>query len=191
MMKHISRYTTLLLRTALLFGAMILINITGQAQPVSLTADMPDAFETMTPVVGDGEYYYIQFYREETYSPYLIQSFLGELGEGVQMQAMDYLPFASNRQWTFIKIDDTEENKYKFKLKSKRGYYAYYSNNRFYTTATEANATVFTYKARGSYRSGFYELLTSGGQQIGRWSGGGEWSPIISVGSNNQIGFVN
>lgn len=190
MMKHISRYTTLLLRTTFLFGAMILINITGQAQPVSLTADMPDAFETKTPVIGNGEYYFLQFYYELNSSPYLYQSFLGELGEGIQMQAMDYMPFATNRQWTLIKIDDTEENKYKFKLKSKRGFYVYYYNNRFYTTATENNATIFTYKARGSYRSGFYELLTENGVQMGRWSNGGEWSQMINVGSNNSVGYV-
>jgi len=189
-MKRLFRNIPSLLRTALLLGALALFDIATQAQPVSITAEMPDAFETKTPVVGDGEYYYIQFYKEETYPPYLYQSFLGELGEGVQMQAMDYLPFASNRLWTLVKIDDTEGNKYKYKLKSKRGFYAYYDNNRFYTTATEANATVFTYKARGSFRSGFYELLTDGGVQMGRWSKGGEWSQMINVGSNNSVGFV-
>lgn len=191
-MKRLFRHTsTLILRTALLLGVMIFVNTPHiQAQPVSITKDMPDAFETKTPVIGDGQYYFLQFYYELNTSPYLYQSFLGELGEGVQMQAMDYMPFAANRQWTLIKIDDTEENKYKFKLKSKRGFYAYYNNNRFYTTVTEANASVFTYKARGSYRSGFYELLTSDGVQMGRWSNGGEWSQIINVGSSNTIGYV-
>lgn len=186
-MKQLFRYTsTIILRTALLFGAIAFVNTQIMAQPVSITADMPDAFETKNPGIGDGEYYYIQFYKEETYAPYLYQSFLGELGEGVQMQAMDYLPFASNRLWTLVAGSDATH----FKLKSKRGFYAYYTNNRFFTTATEANATDFSYKDRGSYRAGFKELLTSDGVQMGRWSSGGEWSQMINVGSNNQIGFV-
>jgi len=186
-MKQLLRYTsTIILRTALLFGAIAFVNTQIMAQPVSLTAEMPDAFEAKNPVIGDGEYYYVQFYKEETYSPYIIQSFLGELGEGVQMQAMDYLPFAPNRLWTLVAGSDATH----FKLKSKRGFYAYYTNNRFFTTATEANATEFSYKDRGSYRAGFKELLTSDGVQMGRWSGGGEWSQMINVGSNNQIGFV-
>ena len=187
MMKHMFTHTASIFRAVLLLGAFAFTNIQQTlAQPVSITADMPDAFETKTPVIGDGEYYFIQFYKEETYSPYLYQSFLGELGEGIQMHAMDYLPFASNRLWTLVPGSDGDH----FKLKSKRGFYVYFYNNRFYTTATEANATEFSYKNRGSYRAGFKELLTSDNKQMGRWSSGGEWSDIINVGSNNQIGFV-
>ncbi len=194
-MKQLFSRTTTLLRTVLLFGVLSFVNIQQtQAQPVSLTADMPDAFETKAPVIGDGEYYFIQFYYELNNSPYLYQSFMGELGEGGQIQAMDYLPFAANRQWTLVKIDDSEENKYKFKLKSKRGYYAYRDINRFFTTATEANATVFTYKTRGSYRPGFIELLTSDGVEMGRWSGS-EWGGLINVNNGNSnttnsVGYV-
>ena len=119
-MKHLFRHTTSLLRTALLLGAVALFNIsTIQAQPVSLTSDMPDAFEAKVPVIGDGKYYFIQFYEEITYSPYLFQSFLGEEGEGRRVHAMDYLPFAQNRQWT----QEPGSASNKFKLKSKRGFY--------------------------------------------------------------------
>ena len=124
--KLLFKHTISLLRTALLIGALALFNIpTTQAQPVSITAEMPDPFETIaTPTIGQGDYYFIQFYQELGNSPYLIQSFLGELGEGVQMQAMDYMPFAGNRLWTLVPGSDADH----FKLKSKRGYYVYYYN---------------------------------------------------------------
>ena len=56
--KQLFRQTATLLRTALLLGAAILVNTQAQAQPVSITADMPDAFETIDPstIVGDGNY---------------------------------------------------------------------------------------------------------------------------------------
>lgn len=185
-MKQLFRYTSTLLRTALLLGVSTLVNTQQTtAQPVSITPEMPDAFETKNPVVGDGEYYYVQFYKEEIYSPYLYQSFLGELGEGQQMQAMDYLPFASNRLWTLVAGSDATH----FKLKSKRGFYAYYDNNRFYTTATEANASEFSISERGSYRAGFKELITTNNQRLGRWSGS-EWGGIINTGGYNTVNFV-
>ena len=56
-MKQLLRYTTSLLRTAFLLGAMALINTPTTAQ----MAGLPDAFETMDPatIIGDGNYYYI------------------------------------------------------------------------------------------------------------------------------------
>ena len=189
MMKQLFRHTSTLLRTALLIGAMILVNTQAKAQPVSITADMPDAFETIdidkTSIVGNGEYYFIQFYHEETSSPYLYQSFLGENGEGEVMHAMDYLPFAGNRLWTLVAGSDATH----FKLKSKRNYYVYWDNSssRFKTTATEANASEFSYKNRGSFRAGFKELVTTDNQSICRWAGS-EWGEIIN--SNANAGYV-
>ena len=194
-MKLLFKYTTSLLRTAMLIGALALFNIpTTQAQPVSITAEMPDPFETIaTPTIGQGDYYFIQFYQELGNSPYLIQSFLGELGEGVQMQAMDYMPFAGNRLWTLVPGSDAEH----FKLKSKRGYYVYYYNNRFYTTLTEANASEFVYRNRNSYRNGYKNLQTTidtgngetENEIIFRWSNG-EWAQIIKSKSLGDACYV-
>ena len=186
-MKQLFRHTTFLLRTVLLLGAIAFVNTQQtQAQPVSITAEMPDAFETKTPVIGDGEYYYVQFYYEEVYSPYLYQPFLGELGEGVQMQAMDYMPFAPNRLWTLVAGSDATH----FKLMSKRGYFAYYANNRFYTTSNEDNASEFTITDRNGYRKGFKELITTGNNRLGRWEAGGEWGQIIDTKGYNNVNFV-
>ena len=194
-MKLLFKYTSSLLRTALLIGALALFNIpTTQAQPVSITAEMPDPFETIaTPTIGQGDYYFIQFYQELGNSPYLIQSFLGELGEGVQMQAMDYMPFAGNRLWTLVPGSDADH----FKLKSKRGYYVYYYNNRFYTTLTEANASEFVYRNRGNYRNGYKNLQTTidtgngetENEIIFRWSNG-EWAQIIKSKSLGDACYV-
>lgn len=185
-MKQLFRHTSTLLRTALLLGAMILVNTQSNAQPVSITADMPDAFETMTPTVDDGEYYFIQFYNELNDSPYLYQPFLGELGEGEWMQAMDYMPFAANRQWTLVAGSAVNQ----YKLKSKRGFYAYLAsdNTRFRTTANADNATEFELIQRGNYRAGFYQLRTISGVSMGRWANG-EWGNMINVGNTNVAYF--
>ena len=194
MMKQLLRHTTSLLRTALLFGAIAFVNIPQvQAQPVSITSEMPDAFETIndvTSIIGDDEYYYIQFYHEETNSPYLYQPFLGEFGDGEIMQAMDYLPFAQNRLWTLVDAGLTDEGYPKFKLKSKRGFYAYWDNSasRFKTTASETTASDFTYKNRGSFRAGFKELLTYGTNKSICRNASEEWGQIIN--STSNAGYV-
>ena len=158
-MIHDTHISTLL-RTALLLGAISFVNVQhAQAQPVSLTADMPDAFETKVPVAG--EYYYVQFYMEINLSPYLFQSFLGEAGEGANMHAMDYLPYANNRQWTLETVGNG-----KYKLKSKRGYYAYAVNTGteaepkyyFRSTQNSGQASEFQLVERSSLRQGYYEL---------------------------------
>ena len=69
MMKQLFKHTTSLLRTALLFGAIAFVNIPQvQAQTPEQLAEMPNAFETIedpNSVIGNGEYYYIQFYFDE------------------------------------------------------------------------------------------------------------------------------
>ena len=84
-MKQLLRYTsTIMLRTALLLGVIAFVNTQIMAQPsntytgepVHLTSDMPDAFEAKTPGIDDGQYYFIQFYEEIVYAPYLFQSFI-------------------------------------------------------------------------------------------------------------------
>ena len=199
-MKKLLTYTSTLLRTALLVGALAFVNVSQtQAQytttysgnPVHLTTDMPDAFETKIPVIGDGEYYFIQFYEEITYSPFLFQSFLGEVGENAVMHAMDYLPFASNRQWTLEAVTGSTT---KFKLKSKRGFYAKRRDDGFFiSTSDPSQATEFERIERGGYRAGFCELRVSNGVCLGRRYGNtynSEWQDMVSVGNDNIHGKV-
>ncbi len=207
------RYTTLMLRTALLLGALAFVNVQRtEAQPVSLTKDMPDAFETKKPTVGDGQYYFIQFYEEVTSAPYLFQPFLGEFGEGNMLHAADYLPYAKNRQWTLedTGANDSDGNR-KFRLKSKRGFYAYYGHHSdpthpdnttlnkdcFMATATSGNATEFILKARTDVvRTGFtyYELeVASDGKCLSREKGNqsnNEWADMIKNDPSNAHNYV-
>lgn len=198
MMKQLFKHTTSLLRTALLFGAIAFVNIpqvqaqyttTYSGNPVHLTADMPDAFEAKTPVINDGEYYFIQFYEEITYAPFLFQSFLGEVGENAVMHAMDYLPYASNRLWTLVPGSDATH----FKLKSKRGFYVKRRDDGFFiTTSDPSQATDFERIARGSYRSGFCELRCSNGI-IARRNGNtntSEWQDMTTANNDNIHGKV-
>lgn len=189
-MKQLLRYTSSLLRTVLLLGAIAFVN-TQQvtAQPVSLTKDMPDAFETKTPTIGDGQYYFIQFYEEVTYSPYLFQSFVGEFGEGIKMRACDYLPFAPNRQWRLVAGSDANH----FKLQSKRGNFVYWNGTNFVSSSTQA--TEFSLNSRGSHRTGYtyYELRVSENVNMGREKGNlsnYEWADLVAVGNGNVHGFV-
>ena len=203
-MKLLFRYTTSLLRTALLLGVAALLNIqqaeaqpssSMTAEPVKLTAEMPDAFETKTPVVGDGEYYFIQFYEEICYAPYLFQSFLGEEGEDgsgtpKRMHAMDYLPFAPNRQWTLVDAGNG-----KFKLKSKRNFYAKFDGTYFVSTSNSSDATAFTLNLHDKHRTGYnyYALRVSDDVNMGREKGNlynNEWADMVSVANNNLHAYV-
>ena len=189
-MKQFLRYTSTLLRTVLLLGVLALINIQVQAQPVSLTADMPDAFETKTPVVG--EYYYVQFYMEINLSPYVFQSFLGEFGDGARMHATEYLPYAKNRQWT---LEDAGNGKYR--LKSKRGFYAYYDGSKYFNSSS-TQATEFELVPRSTLRDGYYELKVAEGVNLSRESKNDntnkvnnyEWGDIISYSNNETRNIV-
>ena len=199
MMKQLFKHTTSLLRTALLLGAIAFVNTQIMAQPsntytgepVHLTSDMPDAFEVKTPVIGDGQYYFIQFYEEIVYAPYLFQSFLGEVGDNAVMHAMDYLPFAANRQWTLVGVTGSNT---KFKLKSKRGFYAQRRDDGFFITTSDASqATEFERIERGGFRPGFCELRVSNGINMGRRNGNtvnSDWQDMVSVGNDNAHGKV-
>ena len=71
-----------MLRTALLLGALAFVNTQEiQAQ----TAGLPDAFETMDPgdIIGDGNYYYIQFYEGS------VRSYLTDCGVNKRARAKD------------------------------------------------------------------------------------------------------
>ena len=118
-MKQLFRYTsTIILRTALLLGALAFLNIPTQAQTAEQWAEMPDAFETIDPTTVDWSqepYFYIQFYEGN------VHSFLGEYGEWKPLRGKDYIPYANNMQWTLEPTGIVG----KYYLKSKRGYYAY------------------------------------------------------------------
>ena len=192
MMKQLFRHTSTLLRTALLLGALTLVNAQqATAQPVSITADMPDAFETKTPVIGDGQYYYIQFYEELVYSPYLFCPFLGEAGnDGATINAMDYMPFAPNRLWTL-----EEAGNGRFKLKSKRGNYIYLEGSNFKKTSSSTTASTFELISKNNLRAGltYYQLRVSDGVNLSREKGNSsnyEWATIISNPNNNAHNYV-
>lgn len=188
--KLLFKHTISLLRTAMLIGVIAFVSTPqATAQPVSLTKDMPDAFETKTPTIGDGQYYFIQFYEEVTYSPYLFQSFVGEFGEGNKMRACDYLPFAPNRQWRLVAGSDANH----FKLQSKRGNFVYWNGTNFVSSSTQA--TEFSLNSRGSHRTGYtyYELRVSENVNMGREKGNlsnYEWADLVAVGNGNVHGFV-
>ena len=119
-MKQLLRYTSTLLRTVLLLGAMILVNIPQtQAQTAEQWAEMPDAFETMDPasIIGDGNYYYIQFYT----AAHNQCSYLTDCGVNEIARSKDFLPYANNRMWTLESAGETNQ----FKLKNKAGHYLY------------------------------------------------------------------
>ena len=190
--KQLLRHTTILLRTALLLGAATFVNVQqATAQPVSLTADMPDAFETRTPVIGDGQYYYIQFYEELVYSPYLCCPFLGEAGnDGDNINAMDYMPFAPNRLWTL-----EEAGNGRFKLKSKRGNYIYLEGSNFKKTSSSTTASAFELIPKTNLRDGltYYQLRVRDSVNLSREKGNlsnYEWATIISNPNNNAHNYV-
>ena len=59
-MKQLFRHTSSLLRTALLLGAAALFNVLPtQAMTEAELKEMLNAFETKTPTIDDGQYYYM------------------------------------------------------------------------------------------------------------------------------------
>lgn len=119
-MKQLFRHTTSLLRTALLFGAAALFNILPtQAQTEAELKEMLNAFETKTPTIGDGQYYYIQFYYNGPIS------YLTDRGANKRVSTTDFLP-SNNRLWTLV--DAGDGNATHFKLKSKDGHFVGLAN---------------------------------------------------------------
>ncbi len=95
----------------LLLAALTLgINQQAQAQTIVL----PDAFETKTPTIGDGQYYYIQFYYNG------LISYLTDRGVEKRASVADFLP-SNNRLWTLVDAGDGDDSH--FKLKNKAGHY--------------------------------------------------------------------
>ena len=186
MMKHISRYTTLLLRTTLLFGAMMLINITGEAQTPEQLAEMPNAFETVTPTINDGQYYYIQFYYNGRVS------YLTDRGLNKRVSTTDFMP-SDNRLWTLVSANDEDDTH--FKLKSKAGYYIGFARidgatgNRYVCLeSADANGTVTFTLQQSEDGYNLYDVNNSG--LLGRYDNI-EWSDQLSKINNNDSGKRN
>ena len=147
-MKQLFNHTSTLLRTALLLGAMTFVSIQQtQAQTAEQLAAMPNAFETKVPsdVIGDGNYYYIQFYFSTNIS------YLSDQGNGNQLWSKDYIPFAKNLQWTLVSTGVNNQ----FKLKSLSGNWAYFDGTNYISTNDESQASVFTYY---NHTGGGYEI---------------------------------
>ena len=158
-MKRLFRHTsTIILRAALLLGAMTFVNTQTQAQTQAKTAEeltaeewaeMPDAFETMNPaaIIGDGNYYYIQFYNTE----HTKCSYLTDCGVNMKARSKDFLPYANNRLWTLESANDGNANH--FYLKNKAGHYlcfgTFESSQRVGCVDNLGSASVLTFHSLG------------------------------------------
>ena len=189
MMKQLFRHTSTLLRTALLLGAMILVNTQSKAQTAEQWAAMPDAFETVDPTTVDWSlqpYFYIQFNNGD------IHSFLGEFGESNKLTAKDYIPFAKNILWT-LEPTDTDGQ---YKLKSKNGYYVYSVSevepghadriHRYYRSSTTADPAIFTIAVSGN----FFQIKEVGQTTCLGRDHGYEWGDIYDFALDSPHGIV-
>ena len=172
-MKQLFRHTTSLLRTALLLGAVALFNIPTQAQT------MPDAFTTMDPttIIGDGKWYYIQFYMGD------VRCYLADRGVGNIMHSKDFLPFAKDIQWTLI---DAESGKFKLKSRMDDPHYVYYDGTYFKITSDESEASLLTIRKQSSGDG--YEIHVDGDADNAMRNFGSSsnvWGDIDKVQKNN------
>ena len=168
--KQLLRYTTLMLRTALLLGAIAFVNVQRtEAQSAAQLAEMPNAFETVDPTTVDWSqepYFYIQFDEGN------VHSFLGEFGLTNLMHAKDYVPFAKNIQWTLVPTGTAGQ----YYLKSRNGNYLRQWGTSVYCGASpdvDNDRYKFTLT---SLSDGYYELLRDG-YCLGR-ENGNEWGRI-------------
>ena len=163
-MKQLFRYTfMIILRTALLLGAIAFI-IPTQAQ----TAGLPDAFETMDPatIIGDGNYYYIQFYDGN------MRSYLTDCGVNVNAESKDLLPYANNRLWTLLPAGDG--NGAHFYLKNKDGHYLYFESGAGARVKCTDNPTAASILQLTSLGDGYYLSSVTDGKPMYR-NGNDEW----------------
>ena len=174
-MKRLLRHTsTIILRTALLLGAMTFVNTQTQGQ----TAVLPDAFETMDPatIIGDGNYYYIQFYNGSD------RSFLSDQGSGNNLRSKDYVPFAKNIQWT-LESTGTDGQ---FYLKSRSGRYVYLEGGNFICSINRKSALTCVLRTNSTAGGGYdISAVTATNDAMCRPSGA-VWTNIISYSHNNH-----
>ena len=135
-MKQLLRYTSTLLRTAFLLGVLAFVNT---PQAIAQIAGLPDAFETMdfTAIIGNGQYYYIQFFDGDENS--MTRCYLSDQGAGNNLRSKDYLPFAKNIQWTLESAGGTN-----FYLKSALGNYVKLDGTNYQSTSSQGEATPLT-----------------------------------------------
>ena len=177
---------------------------TVQAQTAEQLAQMPNAFEyieTPASVIGNGEYYYIQFYNNRT-SVYPKPSYLTDCGSSKKAGTKDFLP-SDNRLWTMERVTDNQ-----FKLKSKTGHYIGYATfenaSRFrYGSVDNANdAVTFEFQYNSTYG---YSILDTqnhyittvndvtedrGPGLLGRYNNN-EWNSELSIIQNDNTGKMN
>ena len=175
-MKQLFRYTSTRLSTAtllrwrgfaipVLLGVLAIINIPVKAQ----TAGLPDAFETMDPatIIGDGNYYYIQFYDGD------MRSYLTDCGVGVNAESKDFLPYANNRLWTLLPAGDGDASH--FYLKNKDGHYLYFETGVGARVKCTDNRTTASILQLTSLGDGYRMSSVANGQPMYR-NGNAEWS---------------
>ena len=162
-MKRLFIHTTTLLRTALLFGAILLFGTGVKGQ----TAGLPDAFETMNPadIIGDGQYYYIQFYQSALDKC----SYLTDCGVNKKARSKDFLPYANNRLWTLEAAGDGVDTH--FRLRNKDGHYisfgTFEGSQRVGCVDNFAAASILT-----------FHPIESGGYYITAFINGNESTPM-------------
>ena len=170
----------------------MLINITGEAQTPEQLAEMPNAFETVTPTINDGQYYYIQFYYNGRVS------YLTDRGLNKRVSTTDFMP-SDNRLWTLVSANDEDDTH--FKLKSKAGYYIGFARidgatgNRYVCLeSADANGTV-TFTLQQS-EDGYNFLDLNNNSDLGTNGLLGrpnntEWSDQLSIIRNDNSGKQN
>lgn len=197
-MKQLFRHTTSLLRTALLLGAATLFNILPtQAMTEAELKEMLNAFETKTPTIDDGQYYYIQYYYDGKIS------YLTDRGADKFASTADFMP-SNNRLWTLVSngVDG------QFWLKSKNGNYIGFARfettingntvngSRYGSVANTTDTRIASFKLNTSgdgYNisdvNNIYPTTTSTGL-LGR-PGNNEWSIPLSIERDNLSGQQN
>ncbi len=182
-MKHLLRYASTTLRAALLLGVLAFANIQqGGAQNAEQRALMPDAFETMNPatIIGDGQYYYIQFYDGSD------RSYLSDEGNGNDLRSKDYMPFAKNLQWT-LEATGTDGQ---FYLKSRSGHYVYLDGSNYKGGSINKSALTATLRTNSTSGGGYdISTVSAPNYAMGRQGSSGiapPWTNITSIDHNKH-----
>ena len=178
-MKRLFIHTTTLLRTVLLLGAILLFGTGVKGQ----TAGLPDAFETMDPatIIGDGQYYYIQFYYGN------IRSYLTDCGVEKKALTKDFLPYAHNRLWTLLPAGDGDATH--FKLRNKAGNYIGYkkfsdaNGARYGIVSSSADAVILV---SNQNRDGYDISLATDLTTIMYRNSANEWTELPNIGHSNH-----
>ena len=163
-MKQLFRHTSTLLRSALLLGAMVFVNIQHTQ------AQIPDAFLTVNPVdaIGDTQnWYYVQFYNSSDISYLAAELTRKETGDSENkpyVRSKDYIPFAANIKWRLEEVPSSEQIldgngkpiPNQFYLKNYNNYYVYLDGEYFKWSYDRKTSLTFSTR-----RDGGYEIRTA------------------------------